>query len=110
MIRLIAGAGFTSLFAWVFLLLAMLPWIAYCAWRARHGHLGRDRCARRRRPCAAGLVSVWLFTLGPVLALACSLAAFVIIWIHDWPPRREKGEVHYVRVEELTAEEPRTAA
>ncbi len=110
MVRLIAGAGLNSLFAWVFLLLAMVPWIAYCAWRARHGHLGPTAALGVVALCAAGLVSVWLFTLGPVLALACSLAAFVIIWIHDWPPRREKGEDQYVRVEELTAEEPRTAA
>lgn len=110
MVRLIAGAGLNSMFAWVFLLLAMVPWIAYCGWRARHGRLGPTGVLGVVALCAAGLVSVWLFTLGPVFALACSLAAFVIIWIHDWPPRREKGEEQYVRVEELTAEEPRTAA
>jgi hypothetical protein len=40
MIRLVSGA-FTegmSAFAWVAILLAMLPWIGYAAWRARHGH------------------------------------------------------------------------
>ena len=91
MIRLIAGAGLSSAFAWIFLLLAMLPWIAYCSWRARHGHLSPTAALGVLGLCAAGLVSVWLFTLGPVLALACSLAAFVIIWIHDWPPRRPEG-------------------
>ena len=90
MVRLIAGAGLNSVFAWVFLLLAMVPWIAYCGWRARHGHLGPTGGLGVVGLCAAGLVSVWLFTLGPVLALACSLAAFVIIWVHDWPPRRER--------------------
>ena len=43
MIRLVSGA-FTegmSTFAWVAILLAMLPWIGYAAWRARHGHLTR---------------------------------------------------------------------
>ena len=37
MIRLVSGAfsqGPTS-FAWMAILLAMIPWVAYCAWRAR---------------------------------------------------------------------------
>ena len=110
MIRLIAGAGFTSAFAWIFLLLAMLPWIAYCGWRAWHGHLTPLAALGVVGLCAAGLIVVWLFTLGPVFALAASLGAFVVIWIHDWPPRRPAGEDLYVRVEELTAEEPRNAA
>ena len=29
---------------------------------------------------------------GSRLALACSLAAFVVIWVSDWPPRRVTGE------------------
>jgi hypothetical protein len=48
-----------------------------------------------------GCVVVWLFVLGPVVALACSLAAFVVIWVSDWPPRRATGEERFVRVEEL---------
>jgi uncharacterized membrane protein YhaH (DUF805 family) len=110
MIRLITGAGFTTAFAWIFVLLAMLPWIAYCAWRGWHGRLRPTAAFGVVGLCVAGLVVVWLFTIGPVLALACSLAAFLIIWIHDWPPRRPKGEDQFVRVEELTAEEPRNAA
>ncbi len=104
MMRLIAGAGFTSMFAWVFLLAAMLPWTGYCIWRARHGRL-RPRAALGVFGLAVlGLISVWLFTLGPVIALACSLLAFVIIWVHDWPQLRERRESQYVGVEELTAE------
>ena len=104
MIRLIAGAGFTSVFAWVFLLAAMLPWLGYCIWRARHGAL-RPRAALGVLGLdALGLISVWLFTIGPVLALAASLLAFVIIWVHDWPQLRERRESEYVRVEDLTAE------
>lgn len=110
MIRLIAGAGLSSTFAWIFVLLAMLPWIAYCSWRAWHGQLRPSAALGVLGLCAAGLISVWLFTFGPVFALTCSLVAFVIIWVHDWPPRRPKGEDQYVRVEELTAEEPKTAA
>ena len=104
MIRLIAGAGLTSMFAWVFLLSAMLPWIGYCTWRARHGTL-RPRAALGVLGLAgAGLIGAWLFTIGPVVALACSLLAFVIIWVHDWPALRERRESQYVGVEELTAD------
>ncbi len=110
MIRLIAGAGLNSMFAWVFVLLAMLPWVAYSSWRAWHGKLRPAAALGVLALCAIGLISVWLFTLGPVFALACSLVGFVIIWVHDWPPRRPKSEDQYVRVEELTAEEPKTAA
>ncbi len=105
MIRLVAGAGFTSMFAWVFLLAAMLPWIGYCIWRARHGRL-RPRAALGVLALAViGLISVWLFTIGPVIALACSLLAFVIIWVHDWPELRERRESTYVGVEELTGQD-----
>ena len=48
-----------------------------------------------------GCLVVWLFVLGPVVALACSLAAFVVIWVSDWPPRRLTGEERFVHVEEL---------
>jgi uncharacterized membrane protein YhaH (DUF805 family) len=102
MIRLIAGAGFTSMFAWVFLLAAMLPWLGYCVWRARHGRLSARAGLVVLVLDVVGLIGVWLFTLGPVLALAATLLAFVVIWVHDWPQLRERRESQYVRVEELT--------
>ena len=42
---------------------------------------------------------------GPVLALACSLGAFLVIWVSDWPARRPGGEERYVRMEELQLED-----
>lgn len=102
MIRLIAGAGFTSVFAWAFLLAAMLPWIGYCIWRARHGRISARAGLAILALDAVALIGVWLFTLGPVLALAATLLAFVIIWVHDWPQLRPAREDRYVRVEELT--------
>ena len=103
MIRLASGA-FTqgmSIFAWVVILSAMLPWIAYAAWRGRHGHLTRRGALAVLLLDLLGCVVVWLFVLGPVVALACSLAAFVVIWVSDWPPRRLTGEERFVRVEDL---------
>ncbi len=103
MIRLASGA-FTqsmSIFAWVAILSAMLPWIAYAAWRGRHGHLTKRGALAVLLLDLVGCVVVWLFVLGPVVALACSLAAFVVIWVSDWPPRRVTGEERFVRVEEL---------
>jgi hypothetical protein len=103
MVRLASGA-FTqgmSIFAWVVILSAMLPWIAYAAWRGRHGHLSRRGALAVLLLDLVGCVVVWLFVLGPVVALACSLAAFVVIWVSDWPPRRLTGEERFVRVEEL---------
>jgi len=44
---------------------------------------------------------VWLSVLGPVIALSCSLAAFVFIWVSDWPARRPLTEERFVRIEEL---------
>jgi hypothetical protein len=103
MIRLASGA-FTqgmSIFAWVAILSAMLPWIAYAAWRGRHGHLSRRGALAVLLLDLIGCVVVWLFVLGPVGALACSLAAFVVIWVSDWPPRHSSGEERFVRIEEL---------
>ncbi len=103
MIRLVSGAfshDMTS-FAWIVILLAMIPWIAYSAWRARHGQLSWRGALAVLLLCVTGLISVWLFTLGPVIALACSLAAFVVIWVSDWPPRRRSGGDSFVRIEEL---------
>ena len=106
MVRLVSGAfsDSMSVFAWVFVSLAMIPWVGYCAWRARHGHL------RRRWGLVAvgfglpGLILVWLYTIGAVLALACSLVGFAIIWMHDWPPRRLAAESGFVRIDELTSD------
>ena len=103
MIRLASGAFShgMSIFAWVAILSAMLPWIVYAAWRGRHGNLSRRGALAVLFLDLVGCVLVWLFVLGPVLALACTLAAFVIIWVSDWPPRRVIGEERFVRIEEL---------
>jgi hypothetical protein len=106
MIRLASGA-FThgmSAFAWVFILSAMLPWIGYAAWRGRHGHLSKRGALAVLVLDLVGCVVVWLFVLGPVVALACSLAAFAVIWVSDWPPRRHTGEERFVRIEDLSTE------
>jgi hypothetical protein len=107
MVRLVSGAftGALSTFAWVFLLLAMIPWVIYVSIRARHSQLiGRSALAVLVLGLV-GLISVWLLTVGAVVALACSLAAFVVIWVHDWPPRRVRGDDLFVRIEELATED-----
>ena len=103
MIRLVSGAFVQgmSTFAWVAILLAMLPWIGYAAWRGRHGHLSRRGALGVLLLNTVGSVVVWLSVLGPVVALASSLAAFVVIWVSDWPPRRPRGKERFVRIEEL---------
>jgi hypothetical protein len=103
MIRLASGAfaNGMSIFAWVAILSAMVPWIVYAAWRGRHGHLNKRGALAVLLLDLVGCVVVWLFVLGPVVALACSLAAFVIIWVSDWPPRRVTSEERFVRIEEL---------
>ena len=53
----------------------------------------------------AGFVVVWLGVVGPVLALAGSLAAFVVIWIKDWPVPRPRNEERFVRIEELATDD-----
>jgi hypothetical protein len=103
MVRLVSGAfthGMTT-FAWVAILLAMLPWIGYAAWRGRHGHLSRRGALAVLLLDLVGCVVVWLFVLGPVVALTCSLAAVAVIWVSDWPPRRLTGEERFVRIEDL---------
>ena len=103
MSRLVSGA-FTqgmSTFAWVAILLAMLPWIGYAAWRGRHGHLSRRGALAVLLLNLLGCVVVWLFVLGPVIALTCSLAAFAVIWVSDWPARRPLTEERFVRIEEF---------
>jgi hypothetical protein len=103
MTRLASGAfsNGMSTFAWAAILSAMLPWIGYAAWRGRHGHLSRRGALAVLLLDLIGCLLVWLFVLGPVVALACSLAAFVVIWVSDWPPRRAIGEERFVRIEEL---------
>ncbi len=108
MVRLVldAFAGSVSTIAWFFILVAMIPWVGYTAWRARHSQLSGRSARAVLALCVAGLLVVWLSTLGPVTALLISLAAFVVIWVHDWPPRRARNEDRFVRIEELTVEEP----
>jgi hypothetical protein len=108
MIRLVSGAfsqGPTR-FAWMAILLAMIPWVAYCAWRAWRGHVSRRGAIAVLGLCLAGLAIVWLWTLGPVIALACSLAALGVIWVSDLPPMRSRGTDTLVKIEELNAEDP----
>jgi hypothetical protein len=80
-----------------------VSWLAKrcTAWRGRHGHLSARGALAVLLLDLVGCVMVWLFVLGPVVALACSLAAFAVIWVSDWPPRRLTGEDRYVRIEEL---------
>jgi hypothetical protein len=105
MVRLVAGAfgaGLSPLI-WAAILVVMVPWTAYAAWRARHGHLTVRSAAAVLD--LVGLVVVWLSVLGPVVALVCSLAAFVVIWVYDWPPRRPRGDDRFVRLKELRADD-----
>jgi len=99
------GGGPLGRFAWVVVLAAMLPWVAYAAWRGRHGRLSGRRALVVAALVVLGLATVWLAVLGPVLALACSLVAFVLIWVSDWPPRRPRGGDRFVRLEELQRED-----
>ena len=107
MVRLVAGAfdGGLSVFARVITLLAMGPWVAYVSMRARHGRLAPRDAVVVLALDAVGVLTVWLFVLGPVLALLCSLGAFAMIWVRDWPERGPRGEDRFVRIEELTADE-----
>jgi hypothetical protein len=108
MIRLVSGAfsqGPTR-FAWMAILLAMIPWVAYCAWRAWRGHMSRRGAIAVLGLCLAGLAIVWLWTLGPVIALACSLAALGVIWVSDLPPPRSRSADTLVKMEELNSEDP----
>ena len=103
MIRLVAGNfdGRLAVFAWIVVALTMIPWVAYCGWRGWHGRLTFKRALAVAALIVIGLVVVWLFVLGPVIGLLCSLAAFVLIWISDWPGKRIKGEEKFVAFEEL---------
>ncbi|MFC7618787.1 hypothetical protein [Microlunatus sp. GCM10028923] len=103
MIRLVAGNfdGRLAMFAWVVVALTMIPWVAYCGWRGWHGRLTRNRAIAVAALVVGGLIVVWLFVLGPVIALLASLAAFALIWISDWPGKRVTTEEKFVRLEEL---------
>ncbi|HET9648559.1 MAG TPA: hypothetical protein VFP34_10050 [Microlunatus sp.] len=105
MLRLILAAFGPSAFAVGFVLAAMVPWIVYVSYRAGHGRLSSAGALVVLGCCLVGLVSVWLFTLGPVLALALSLVAFGVIWVSDWPARRPREEARFVRIEELTGDD-----
>ena len=107
MVRLVAGAfdGGLSVFAWVITLLAMVPWVGYAAARAWHGRLTRRSALAVALLDVIGVAAVSLFVLGAVVALTCSLAAFAVIWVTDWPARPTRGEDRFVRIEDLTADE-----
>jgi hypothetical protein len=107
MARLASGAfdGSMSRFAWIVVLAAMLPWVAYVSSRAAHGRLSRRGLVLVLALVVAGSATVWVSVLGPVLALACSLAAFLVIWVSDWPVRRPAGGDRFVRIEELQRED-----
>jgi hypothetical protein len=107
MARLAAGAfeGSMSRFAWTVVLAAMLPWVAYVASRARHGRLSGRRLVLVLGLVGLGSATVWVSVFGPVLALACSLCGFLVIWVSDWPARRPAGEERFVRMEELQQED-----
>ena len=108
MLRLVSGAfsGSISTFAWIFVALAMIPWVAYAGWRARHGRLTQRAGLIVLGLGVVGLVLAWLFTIGAVVALACSLAAFVIIWIHDWPAKKPETQGRIVPIDELAHDPP----
>ena len=108
MLRLVAGAftGSMSGFALGVTLVAMVPWVAYVTWRAR-----RSRLTPRRALIALGLdvlalALVFVLVFGPVLALALSFAAFVLLWIGDRPMRERPLSETWVRVEELREPAP----
>lgn len=108
MLRLVAGAfsGGMSGFALVVTLVAMVPWLGYVAWRARRSRLTRRAALAVLGLDVLGLALVFVLVFGPVLALALSFAAFVLIWVGD-RPRREGSLVEtYVRVEELREPAP----
>ncbi|MBO0811245.1 MAG: hypothetical protein J2P23_04275 [Microlunatus sp.] len=89
MVRLIS-AGFPGsiLVADAFAAIAMVPWVIYAGWRAWHGRLTVRTAVPVVLAGVAGMLLVWWGTFGPVLALACSLAGFAIIWVNDRTPRR----------------------
>jgi hypothetical protein len=108
MLRLVAGAftGGMSSFALVVTLIAMVPWLGYVTWRARRGRLNARAALIVLGLDVLGLVLVWLLVFGPVLALALSFAAFLLVWFGDRPLQRPPLAETYVRVEELRRPAP----
>jgi hypothetical protein len=108
MLRLVAGAftGGMSQFALVVTLVAMVPWLAYVTWRARRSRLTARSGLVVLGLDVVGLALVWVLVFGPVLALAASFAAFVVLWLGDRPRRRDSLADRYVRVEELRRPDP----
>ncbi|GAB2573635.1 hypothetical protein [Microlunatus antarcticus] len=108
MLRLVGGAftGGMSSFALVVTLVAMVPWVGYVTWRARRSRLVPRTALLVLGLDVLGLVLVWVLVFGPVLALAVSFAAFVLIWIGDRPLRTTPRSERFVRVEELRTPEP----
>ncbi len=103
MLRLVAGAfpGGMSGFALVVTLVAMVPWLGYVTWRARRSRLTGRAALAVLGLDVLGLALVFVLVFGPVLALALSFAAFVLIWVGDRPRRQGSLAETYVRVEEL---------
>lgn len=108
MLRLVAGAftGGMSGFALGVTLVAMVPWLAYVTWRARRSRLTPRAALVVLGLDVLGLALVWVLVFGPVLALAASFAAFVVLWLGDRPQRRGPVAERYVRVEELREPDP----
>src|SRR3954452_12762645 len=108
MLRLVAGAFTAGMsgFALVVTLVAMVPWVAYVTWRSRRSRLTARAALSVLVLNVVGLALVWVLVFGPVLALAASFAAFVILWLGDRPRRTGGIAERYVRVEELREPEP----
>lgn len=108
MVRLITDgfSGGMSRLAWSSVLVALVPWTVYATWRARRGRLSGRAALTVLALDVAGLVLVWVSTLGTVLALACALSAVVVIWLSDLPTREPRGEDRFVRIEDLQSDEP----
>src|SRR3954470_6103574 len=108
MLRLVAGAFTAGMsgFALVVTLVAMVPWVAYVTWRARRSRISAGGAVAVLVLDVVGLALVWVLVFGPVLALAASFAAFVILWLGDRPRRTGRLGGRDVRVEELPQPDP----
>jgi hypothetical protein len=108
MLRLVAGAFTAGMsgFALVVTLVAMVPWVGYVTWRARRSRLTTRAALIVLGLDVLGLALVWVLVFGPVLALAASFVAFLLVWVGDRPLRTRSRAERYVRVEELRVPEP----
>ena len=108
MLRLVAGAftGGMSGFALAVTLVAMVPWVGYVTWRSRRSRLTPRTALIVLGLDVLGLALVWVLVFGPVLALAASFVAFLLVWVGDRPLRTQPRSERYVRVEELRVPEP----